>query len=135
MAQEKTNYPKSIYFKLPNYRIIGVGNTYTGSETTFHYRLKLDKEADRIHLWVWYGMKCFGLSEIVNEHDAENSEKGMSDLAAAVDTEYDIYKEKLRSGEVKRRPTYDSGEDNEPVLSDYEIFGENVDLDAGGSKN
>lgn len=129
MAEEKTVYPGSIYFKLPNYRIIMVGNTYTGSENTFNYRLKLDKDADRIHLWVWYGMTCFEKSDIVSEHDAENSEKGMSVLAAAVDEAYDIYKEKIKSGEIKGRPTYDSGDSSEPILSDYELFGE----DSGGN--
>lgn len=132
MPEEKQTYPKSIYFKLPNYRIIGVGNTYTGSENTFNYRFKLDKEAGIIHLWIWYGMKCFELAEIVSEHEAENSEKGMSDLAIAVDEEYDVYKEKLKSGEVKGRRTYDSREDGEPVLSDYELFGEDTD---GGEDN
>lgn len=127
MAKEKVTYPKSIYFNLPNYSIIGNGNTYIGSENTFNYRFKLDKEADKIHLWVWYGMMCFDLAEIVAEHEAENSEKGMSDLAFAVDEDYDVYKAKLKSGEIKGRPTYEDREDTGPVLSDYEIFGEDED--------
>ncbi len=124
MAQEKTSYPKSIYFKLPNYGIIRAGNTYIGSENTFNYRFKLDKDADKIHLWVWYGMKSFELSETVSEHEAENSEKGMSDLAAAVDEDYDVYKAKLKAGEIKGRRTYEDRENSGPVLSDYELFGE-----------
>jgi len=124
MAEEKPVYSRSIYFKLPNYRILMNGNTYTGSENTFNYRLKLDKDADRLRLWVWYGMTCFEKSDIAGERDAENSETGLSGLAAAVDEEYDIYKEKLKKGEIKSRPTYIGGDGRTTALSDYYLFGE-----------
>lgn len=134
MPQKKDSYPKSIYFNLPNYRIIGVGNIYTGSENTFNYRFKLDKDADKIHLWVWYGMKCFELAEIAAEHEAENSEKGMSDLASVLDEEYDKYKAKLSAGEVKGRPTYEDRSDTGPVISDYELFGEDDESNSDGDQ-
>ena len=122
MADITKDYPKSIYFNLPRRQVISVGNIYTGSENTFNYRFKSDKDTGRIHLWVWYGMKCFELSELVAEHEDDDSNEGWAKLIEALDYDYDDYKARIESGEVIGRPTYDDLRYDGPILSDEEIF-------------
>ena len=132
MTEESRTGSISIYFELPNRRIITRGNIYTGSENTFNYRLKSDKDAGRIHLWVWYGMKCFELSEPVSEHEEDDSEEGYTALVAELDSDYDIYRAALEKGEVQGRPTYlDHGKDSK-IMSEYEMFSGS---DKGGIKD
>ena len=124
MAEENKIIVRSIYFDLPRRKIISYGNIYTGSENTFNYRFKADKDTKRIHLWVWYGVKCFELSEPVTEHEEDDSDEGYAALANALDYDYDAYKEKLKSGEVTGRHTYEDRTRSGPVMSEYEIFAE-----------
>ena len=131
MEVNAATYQRSIYFKLPRRAIVSNGNIYTGSENTFNYRYKADKETHRIHLWVWYGMKCFELSEPVTEHEEDDTDDGWAKLTCALDYDYDDYKEKLASGEVKGRPTYDDLKYDGPILSDYEIFAEDEEENGG----
>ena len=125
MAGENSTAAKSIYFDIPRRKIISYGNIYTGSENTFNYRFKSDKETKRIHLWVWYGLKCFELSEPVSEHEEDDSDEGYAALVTALDYDYDTYRTALGKGEVQGRPTYIDRGKGTSIMSEYEIFSSN----------
>ncbi len=94
----------SNFFYIPHISLFTEGNTYTGSENTFNYRIK--PSDDKLKLTVWYGMKCFELSESTAEYEEEMNEKGLSSIAAHIDSEFTEYRNKVDSGEIKGRRTY-----------------------------
>ncbi len=80
------------------------GNTFTGSENTFNFRIKPEEE--NLRSYIWYGMKCFESSEILDEYDAEKNADGLHALAEHIDSKYEEYRRKIASGEVTGRRTY-----------------------------
>ena len=95
---------RSGYFDIPVLSWFSQGNQFTGSENTFNFRIKPNKE--KLNTYVWYGMSCFELAEPVGEKDGENTEDGLAAAVSFIDDEYEKYKEKLASGEVSGRRTY-----------------------------
>lgn len=95
---------RSNYFRIPDVSYFEEKNPYIGSENTFNYRIK--PADDKLELSVWYGMKCFELSEICAEYEEELSAYGSSLIQIHLDDEYIIYKEKVENGEVAGRKTY-----------------------------
>lgn len=105
MAVKKVHF--SAYFDIPDISLFLEGNTFTGSENTFNYRIK--PTDDKLTSFVWYGMKCFELSEPSDVHEEEKSEEGLHALVHHIDTEYEKYRVLVSSGEVKGRRTYALG--------------------------
>lgn len=91
-------------FYIPDVSLFTEGNIYTGSENTFNFRI--GKEDDRLKTRVWYGMKCFELSESSEVCDTEVTAEGIMQTGAALDAEYAKYLKKLESGETEGRRTY-----------------------------
>ncbi|MBO6229676.1 MAG: hypothetical protein J6O50_03840 [Ruminiclostridium sp.] len=94
----------SAYFDIPDVSLFLEGNTFIGSENTFNFRIKPD--GDKLMSSVWYGMKCFELSEMSDEHEEEKSAEGLAALIHHIDGEYGKYMKLVESGEVKGRRTY-----------------------------
>ena len=103
MPQERRK-KVSKHFDIPDVSLFTEGNTFTGSENTFNFRISPD--GDRIRAQVWYGMKCYDLSEAAEVCDAEPTYEGMTHIGETLDAEYEKYKEKLGTGEVEGRRTY-----------------------------
>ena len=106
----------SHFFEIPDITMFTEGNTFTGSENTFNFRIKPEEEALRSYLW--YGMKCFESSEILDEYDAEKNADGLHALAEHIDLMYEEYREKVASGEVKGRRTYMNGQEKGIITAD-----------------
>ena len=101
---DTANKRRSGYFYIPDLSWFTEGNPYIVSENTYNFILRPGD--DGITATVWYGMKCFELSEPVCDKTATKDDDGLTALAEFVDHEYDVYCEKLRSGEVAGRRTY-----------------------------
>ena len=95
---------RSAHFYIPHISYFTEGNPYIGSNNTFNFRLA--PKDDEIKSFVWYGMKCFELSECVNESSAPKDDDGLTVLAQFVDKEYEAYLMKTADGTVKSRRTY-----------------------------
>ena len=95
---------RSGYFHVPDVSLFLQGNTYTCSENTFNFRI--EPKADTLSSSVWYGMKCYELSDITDTFDAEQSAEGLAVLLEHIDVEYEKYLEALSSGEIRGRRTY-----------------------------
>ncbi len=94
----------SLYFDIPEISMFTEGNTFTGSENTFNFRIKPSDE--KLTASVWYGLKCADLSEMCAEYEDEKTAEGHEALIHKIDEEYDKYLKKLESGEVEGRKTY-----------------------------
>ncbi len=97
----------SAYFDIPDVSMFLEGNTYTGSENTFNYRIS--PADDKLTSAVWYGLKCFELSEPVDTHEEDKTEEGLAALVRHIDNEYEKYTGLVASGEVAPRRTYRAG--------------------------
>lgn len=107
---DNANKRRSGYFYIPDLSWFTEGNPYIVSENTYNFILKPGDED--ITATVWYGMKCFALSEPVCDRSAPKNDAGLTELAEFVDHEYEMYNEKLKSGEVKGRRTYKTSDKN-----------------------
>lgn len=94
----------SMFFDIPHISMFLEGNTFIGSENTFNFRIKPD--GDKLMSSVWYGLNCFELSEMADEHEEEKSDDGFKALIAHIDSEYEKYLKLVESGEVAGRRTY-----------------------------
>ena len=94
----------SAYFDIPDVSLFLEGNTFTGSENTFNFRISPD--GDRLTSNVWYGMKCYELSEMADTHDEEKSADGLAALIHHIDGEYEKYQNLIANGEIAGRRTY-----------------------------
>ena len=103
MAEKKTG-SLSGYFDIPDVSLFLEGNTFTGSENTFNFRI--EPSGDNIKVFVWYGMKCFELSEPVTTHESGKSAEGLAELIKCIDDDYVKYLALVESGEVQSRRTY-----------------------------
>ena len=94
----------SAYFDIPDVSLFLEGNTFTGSENTFNFRISPD--GDKLTSNVWYGMKCFELSEMTDTHEEEKSGDGLTALIHHIDGEYEKYLKLIENGEIQGRRTY-----------------------------
>lgn len=94
----------SSYFYIPDVSLFLEGNPYILSENTFNCKIEPCDEG--LKAIVWYGMKCFELSDHESEHTSEKSEAGLGELIGFIDGEYEKYKRKVDDGEVSGRRTY-----------------------------
>ncbi len=94
----------SAYFDIPDVSLFLEGNTFTGSENTFNFRINPD--GGNLISNVWYGMKCFELSEMTDTHEEEKSADGLAALIHHIDGEYEKYLKLIANGEVQGRRTY-----------------------------
>ena len=94
----------SSYFDIPDVSLFLEGNTFIGSENTFNFRICPD--GDKLTSSVWYGLKCYELSEMTDLHEEEKSEEGLEALIHHIDGEYAKYMKLVESGEVAGRRTY-----------------------------
>lgn len=99
-----TDKRRSGYFYIPDLSWFTEGNPYIVSENTFNFILKPSDEG--LTATVWYGMKCFELSEPVCDKTAGKDDDGLTELAEFVDREFEAYRGKVESGEVQGRRTY-----------------------------
>lgn len=103
MAEE---HKKSIsrYFDIPDVSLFTEGNTFTGSENTFNFRIK--PEDGSLKARIWYGMKCFELSETEEVCSVPADAGGLTELGETLDAQYEKYLKLLAEGQVEGRRTY-----------------------------
>ena len=111
-----TQKRRSGYFYIPDLSWFTEGNPYIVSENTFNFILKPSDEG--LTAIVWYGMKCFELSEPVCDKTAGKDDDGLTELAEFVDREFETYKGKIESGEVQGRRTYKAAGNTSAAVSD-----------------
>ncbi|HBI53062.1 MAG TPA: hypothetical protein DDX72_09835 [Ruminococcaceae bacterium] len=99
-------HKKSIsrYFDIPDVSLFTEGNTFTGSENTFNFRIKPDEGSLRAR--VWYGMKCFELSESEEVCTSPADAEGLASLGEELDAQYEKYLSLVAEGKVAGRRTY-----------------------------
>ena len=95
---EEHSKKASKHFDIPYISLFTEGNTFTGSENTFNFRIF--KDGDRLKARIWYGMKCFELSETEEVCDTEPTQEGITRICGVLDAEYDKYLKKLAAGEA-----------------------------------
>lgn len=98
-------YDRSRYFELPKYFYFEAKNSTVGGNNTFNYRV--DPVDDKLKIMVWYGMNCSELAEDPIEHETEHTYDGYKAMINWIDEQYEVYLEKLESGEVEGRRTYE----------------------------
>lgn len=106
-------YDRSRHFEIPKYFYFEAGNSTVGGKNTFNYRIdpiekKIsdDEKESRLLIKTWYGPLCSDLADIVSENDFEHTFNGYKAMIYWLDEEFDVYKEKIESGELKGRRTF-----------------------------
>lgn len=104
-SEAKKEKIHSSYFYIPDVSLFLEGNPYILSENTFNCKIEPCDEG--LKATVWYGMKCFELSEPASEHTApEKSEAGLGEIIGFIDSEYEKYKNGVADGSIEGRRTY-----------------------------
>ena len=102
--ETKTEKVHSSFFYIPDVSLFTEGNPYILSENSFNCRIAPCDEG--LRATVWYGMKCFELSEHESEQTEEKTEAGLGRLTGFIDSEYEKYKRGIADGTIQGRRTY-----------------------------
>ncbi len=114
MAEEEImKFDRSRHFEIPKYFYFQAKNSTVGGKNTFNYRIDPiekqvaeDKTESRLRVRTWYGMLASDLAEIVSENDFIHTFDGYKDMIYWLDEEFDLYIEKVESGEIEGRRTF-----------------------------
>ncbi len=77
-------------FDIAKFNYFKSGNVFTGSKGEFNFRIA--GEEDKLAVAVWYGMLCYGKSEIKSQNIFEFSADGLAAAIEWLEKEYGVYK-------------------------------------------
>ncbi len=86
-----------VYMDLPKFEYFDFGNVWKGSILgDFNYKISPENKAEPpvIRMSIWYGDKCFELSEIEKEYTEDFSEQGYKALVDRLLAEVDDYRDR-----------------------------------------
>lgn len=106
-------YDRSRHFEIPKYFYFEAMNSTVGGRSTYNYRIDPIKRENEngeteliLRIRTWVGLMCSDLAEFEGDEEFPHTFDGYKDMIFWLDKDFDVYMERIASGELQNRRTF-----------------------------